>query len=72
MKHQHTDHEEIDSSAEFTAEFTDDLDPVDSVRQKEVRRKLEERMERRRLKQELEDYEGELDKDFDWDEFDKS
>lgn len=70
MKHQHTDHEEIYSSAEFTDDF--DLDPVDSVRQKEVRRKLEERMERRRLKQELEDYEGELDKDFDWDEFDKS
>jgi phosphopantothenoylcysteine synthetase/decarboxylase len=35
---------------------------------KEVRRKLEDRIERRRLKLELEDYEGELDDDFDWDE----
>lgn len=70
MKHQHIDHEDIYFSTEFTDDF--DLDPNDSVRKKEVRRKLEERMERRRLKQELEDYEGELDKDFDWDEFDKS
>ena len=35
---------------------------------KEVRRKLEDRIERRRLKLELEDYEGELDDDFDWDD----
>jgi hypothetical protein len=42
-----------------------------SAHDKDVRRKLEARLERRRLKEELEDYEGELDDDFEWDDVDK-
>lgn len=34
---------------------------------KRVRQALEERLERKRLKHELEDYEGELDDEFNWD-----
>lgn len=68
MKH-HIDHEEQYSSSEFGDDV--EHDPADSKRLKEIKRKLEERMEKRRLKQELEDYEGELDADFDWDDYDK-
>ncbi|MGV3739665.1 MAG: PA3496 family putative envelope integrity protein [Gammaproteobacteria bacterium] len=68
MKH-HIDHEEHYTSSEFGDDV--DYDPADSKRKMEIKRKLEERMEKRRLKQELEDYEGELDADFDWDEHDK-
>ena len=51
------------------SEHVDDFELEDiSAHQKEVRRKLEQRLERRRLKQELEDYEGELDQEFDWDD----
>ncbi len=64
-----SDQEETNSFSELNDDF--DLDPVDSRRKKEIRRKLEERMERRRLKNELEDYEGELDDEFNWDDFDK-
>ncbi len=55
------------------SEQGDDLefDPVDSHRRIEIKRKLDERMEKRRLKDELEDYEGELDEGFNWDDFDK-
>ncbi|PJD94287.1 MAG: hypothetical protein CK424_00225 [Legionella sp.] len=55
----------------FYSESTDDYEigPMDPAHIKEVRRKLDERMERRRLKEELEDYEGELDNDFEWDGF---
>lgn len=68
MKHQY-DQEEPYSFSDFSDDF--DLDPDDNRRKKEIRRKLEDRMERRRLKQELEDYEGEYGDDFDWDELDK-
>lgn len=68
MKH-HSDQEEPLSFSELGEDC--ELDPADSRRKKEIRRKLEERMERRRLKQELEDYDGEYGDDFDWDEFDK-
>ncbi len=44
----------------------EDLEVEISEHQRDVRRKLEDRLERRRLKQELEDYEGELDDEFDW------
>ncbi|MDA9271852.1 hypothetical protein N9Q05_00495 [bacterium] len=39
----------------------------DLVHKKRVRRMLEAKIERKRLKEELEDYEGELDDEFDWD-----
>jgi len=68
MKH-HTDHEEPFSFSEFGDDFT--LDPAEKRRKKEIRQKLDERKERQRLKQELEDYDGEYGDDFDWDELDK-
>lgn len=46
--------------------YDDDFDAGDVSHKKDVRRKLEMRLERKRLKEELEDYEGELDDDFDW------
>lgn len=42
----------------------------ESEHRKDIRRRLEAKLERRRLKAELEDYEGELDSDFDWDDAD--
>lgn len=71
MKH-HNDYDEYDDH-HLSSEQGDDLefDPADSHRKMEIKRKLDERMERRRLKQELEDYEGELDEEFDWEDFDK-
>jgi hypothetical protein len=37
---------------------------------REVKRRLEEKLDRKRLKNELEDFEGELEAEFDWDEID--
>ncbi len=56
------------------SEHSDDLDfdPSDAHHQIEIKRKLDERLEKRRLKEELEDYEGELDADFDWKDYDKN
>ncbi|MDP3560751.1 MAG: hypothetical protein Q8R83_01060 [Legionellaceae bacterium] len=48
-----------------------DLNNIASEHKSDVRRKLEDRLERRRLKQELEDYEGELDGEFDWENLDR-
>ena len=58
---------------EHKSDYNDeyDMNSSDLSHRKEVRRRLEERMERRRLKDDLEDYEGELNDDFDWDGFDK-
>jgi hypothetical protein len=68
MKH-HINQEEKYVPSEFSEDM--EADPVDHRRKLEIKKKLEERMEKRRLKQELEDYEGELDSDFNWDNFDK-
>lgn len=65
----HTDHEESHAFPDHGEDR--DADPNDSRRKMEIKKKLEERMEKRRLKLELEDYEGELDNNFDWDDFDK-
>lgn len=65
MKHYTDDRED----AYTNWDNPEELDFEDVGRhQKEIRRRLDERMERRRLKKELEDYEGELDDDFDWNE----
>lgn len=37
---------------------------------REVKRLIEERIERKRLKDELEDFDGELEGEFDWDNID--
>ena len=36
-----------------------------------IRKKLEERMEQKRLRSEIDDYEEEIHKDFDWNEYDQ-
>lgn len=66
MKHYH-DREESSIFLDHNIQVEDNLDD----HKKEVRRKLDERIERRRLKEELEDYEGELDDEFDWDDIQK-
>ncbi len=38
---------------------------------KHIRQMLENRLEQKRLKEELEYFDGELDAEFDWDHFDK-
>ena len=46
----------------------EDSDTVDHKR--EVKRMLDDKIEEKRLKNELEDFDGELDDEFDWDAFD--
>lgn len=48
----------------------DNDDEKDLSHKREVRRMLEEQLERKRLKDELEDFDGELEDDFDWDNLD--
>ena len=49
-------------------EYLDDEDDGETLEHKrEVKRMLEARLERKRLKDELEDFDGELEDDFDWD-----
>lgn len=40
------------------------------IHKRAVRKKLEEKLERKHLKHELEDFDGELENEFDWDNFD--
>lgn len=48
-------------------DYNDENDDYEmSAHEKYVRRKLEARLDRKRLKEELEDYEGELEDDFEW------
>lgn len=47
----------------------EDTEATDSHR-REVKRMLEDKLERKRLRDELEDFDGELEGDFDWDDFD--
>lgn len=44
-------------------------DESDISHKKEVKKLLEKRLEQKRLRDELEDFDGELEDDFDWDEF---
>ena len=48
-----------------------DNDEYELSHKKNIRKKLENRLERKRLKEELEYFDGELDGDFDWDYLDK-
>ena len=51
-----------------------DFEPEDGAElthKKHIRQRLEKRMEQRRLKEELEFFDGELDGEFDWDYVDK-
>ncbi|MDF1683323.1 MAG: hypothetical protein P1U36_01570 [Legionellaceae bacterium] len=49
----------------FDDNHHDDAETLEHKR--EVKRMLEERLEQKRLKNELEDFDGELEGDFDWD-----
>ncbi len=49
----------------------DEEDQVDLPHKKQVRQKLEDRLERKRLKEDLEFFDGELDGEFDWNYIEK-
>jgi hypothetical protein len=57
-----------DNSYNFDYNYSDEDDVEELANKKRVRRLLEARLERKRLKEELEDYEGELDGEFNWDD----
>lgn len=62
-------HKEHDDGQAF---FDYDHDDASSLmHQKQVRQRLEDRLELKRLKNELEYFDGELDGEFDWDYLDK-
>ena len=46
-------------------------DASEVMHKKHIRKQLEKRMEQKRLKEELEFFDGELDGEFDWDYVDK-
>ena len=46
-------------------------DAAEVTHKKHIRKQLENRMEKKRLKEELEFFDGELDGEFDWDYVDK-
>ncbi len=64
----HKDYDDSQSFSDFKIE--EDIDGVERIEdldhKKQVRRMLEERLERKRLKEELDD---ELEGDFDWKDF---
>jgi len=63
-----TEHQDSTSHREY---LDDDMEDDEALEHKRaIRRTLEERLEKKRLKQELEDFDGELEGDFDWDRFD--
>ena len=56
-----------DRKTQFDVQSDESMEEIS--RKKQVRHLLESRLEHKRLKEELEDYEGELDDEFDWDKF---
>ena len=64
-------HEESDDYS-FTDFKYDELDDTEKLNQKKkIKRLLDERLERKKLKYEFKDDFDELNGDFDWDELDK-
>lgn len=63
----HEDYNDESSFMNMSSE--EDSDTV--MHKKHVKKMLEQRLERKRLKEELEYFDGELDADFDWDYVDK-
>lgn len=55
----------------YFIDMNHDDDIHDLSHRKHVRKMLEDRLERKRLKEELEYFDGELDGEFDWDYIDK-
>lgn len=62
-------HKEYDDVRSFVDMNQEDLEELSH--KKRIRKMLENRLERRRLKEELEYFDGELDGEFDWDYVDK-
>jgi len=62
-------HEEIEDSSFADFNYEDDSDSL--AHRKKVRRMLEDRLERKRLKDEFKDDFDELNGEFEWDDFDK-
>ncbi|KTC79288.1 hypothetical protein OQJ13_15260 [Legionella sp. PATHC035] len=62
-------HEDYDDQSFSDYNYDDDIDSSDH--RKNVRRMLEEKLERKRLKEEFKDDFDELSGDFDWDILDK-
>lgn len=62
-------HEEYDDQSFSDYNFDDDID--DMNQKKRVKRMLEDRLERKRLRDEFKDDFDELSGEFDWDELDK-
>ena len=62
-------HKEYDDAQAFVDYDNDDVKSL--THQKQVRQRLEDRLELKRLKNELEYFDGELDGEFDWDYLDK-
>lgn len=62
-------HEDYDDHSFSDYNYDDDVDDV--AQKKRVRRLLEDRLERKRLKDEFKDDFDELSGEFDWDELDK-
>lgn len=60
-------HKDYDDNKSFS-DFNYDEETEDLDHKKQVRRMLEDRLERKRLKEELED---ELNAEFDWDDLDR-
>lgn len=56
--------QEFDESLSFIE--CDEKDANYLLHQKKIRQRIEDRLELKRLKQELEYFDGELDGDFDW------
>ncbi|WP_058534870.1 PA3496 family putative envelope integrity protein [Legionella saoudiensis] len=62
-------HEDYDDQSLSDYSYDDDADATDTAHRKNVRRMLEERLERKRLREEFKDDFDELSGEFDWDSF---
>ncbi len=62
-------HEEYDDQSFSDYNYDDEID--DLPQKKRIKRMLEDRLERKRLRDEFKDDFDELSGDFDWDELDK-
>ena len=62
-------HKEYDDVRSFVDTNYEDMEALSH--KKRIRKMVESRMERKRLKEELEFFDGELDGDFDWDYVEK-
>ncbi|WP_298624745.1 PA3496 family putative envelope integrity protein [uncultured Legionella sp.] len=62
-------HEEFDEQSFSDYNYDDEMD--DMTHKKRVKRMLEDRLEKKRLRDEFKDDFDELSGDFDWDELDK-